>query len=235
MTKLKAERASLPEKFAAAVGSAHLEQRAHEMPIDRIGAMGAARLHVAHGADYRREPVAATLQRHDHAPRPEDELAAELGSLLLRLRDGRQAGELQRAIHTFGQWMAYRGRVARFEDAPALLPRLAALALHEFCSGLCPRCGGTGQQFVTASGALVSGGSMAAMARNARFRHCPAKNGCGGSGRALPSHTLRREALGLTLERYEAERWGEIVQAALAWLHRLARRIQRPLGTQLRG
>lgn len=229
---MKAERRTLAEQLGSAVNASHLEHRStHETAVDRVGGLGAAALHIHHRSDYRREPVAATVARPDHEVRPEDALTAELGSLLAHIRDGRQHGQVPLAVQTFAQWMGYRGRFAKFEDAVVLLPKLAARALHEFLSDRCPRCGGTGRLEVIGDGKLVRGTGR--MARNAKFQACPQLGGCGGSGRPVPSHTQRRVALGLTPQRYDAEGWGANVQAALAWLSKLQARINRPLTVQL--
>lgn len=230
---MKPERRMISEKVGSAVNAAHLEHREREeTAIDLVGALGAAALHVHHGSDYRREPVVFTLADPKHQVNPQDALAAELGSLLAHIRDGKQHGQVPLAVRTYARWLAYRGRFARIDGAAALLPLLAARALHEYLSDRCPRCGGTGRLEVSGSGLLVRGSGR--MARNAVFRNCPAKQGCGGSGRPVPSHTARRMALGLTPERYDAEGWGASVQAAIAWLGRLQGRMRRPLTVQLK-
>lgn len=229
---MKPERATLPEQLGRAVNSSHLEHRStHETAVDRVGSLGAAALHIHHGSDHRREPVAASVSRPGHQVKPEDALAAELGSLLVHIRYGRQHGQIPRAVQTFALWMSFRGRFSKIEGAVEVLPKLAERALHEFLSDRCPRCGGTGRVEVLGDGTLVRGTGR--MARNAKFQACPQRDGCGGTGRPVPSHTQRRVALGLTPERYDAEGWGASVQAAIAWLGKMQGRINRPLTVQL--
>lgn len=69
------------------------------------------------------------------------------------------------------------------------------------------------------------------MQRNATFRPC---NACHGSGRAMASQTVRRQRLGLDLERYNAERWDRHVDVAIVMLDREIRLLNRPIGHQLR-
>lgn len=226
------ERATIEEKMGVAVNSGRLEHRTGETPITRVGALGAAALHIHHGADRARVPVAVQLARPAHAPDPQDALAAELASLIVHIRFGRQHDQVPRAVRVFAAYMGFRGRFAGIADAAELLPRLAARALHEYLSDHCPRCGGTGRLEQTSNGTLVRGTGR--MARNAIFRTCPQHSGCGGSGKPTPSHTARRVALGISIERYDAERWGSHVAAAIAWLQRMQYRVKSPLTVQLK-
>lgn len=227
------QRRSVQEKTGVAVNSSHLEQQpGREMPVDLVGALGAAALHIHHGADRQREPVAMVIARRAHHVDPQDVIVAQLAPLLIHIRAGGHQSQIPRAIRLFARWMQFRGRFSAIEDADRLLPRLAERALHEYLSDRCPRCGGTGMLEVSASGLLVRGSGR--RARNAVFRNCPIHQGCGGSGRPTPSHTARRLALGLTPERYDAEGWGANVRAAIAWLDKMQGRIRRPLTVQLK-
>lgn len=196
-----------------------------------VSGLGAAALHVHHGADRRGLPVATVVSNQQHQVDPQDAIAAELGSLLAHIRYGRHHSQIPRAVDLFARYMAFRSRFAKLEDRELLLPRLAARAMHEYLSDKCTRCGGTGRLEQLAGGTLVRGTGR--MARNAIFRTCPVNDGCGGTGRPLPSHTQRRIALGLDLQRYESEGWGATVKAAICWLERLQHRMRGPLTVQL--
>lgn len=227
------QRRTVIEQVGTALNSTQLQHRAiGETAVVQVGALGAAALHIHHGADRRGgRPIAAVVADSAHRADPQDILASQLGSLLVHIREGRQHALVPRATRVFAQWMAYRGRFHSYPDADVLLPRLAARALDEYLSDRCTRCGGTGRLEVSPGGTLVRGTGR--MKRNAQFRHCPVSGGCGGSGKATPSHTRRRMTLGLDLARYEAENWGGHVRAAVSWLERMQTRLRRPLTVQL--
>lgn len=228
---MKPERATVQEQVGVAVNASHLEHRLGESHIDRVGALGAAALQIHHNVDRTGQALHAVVAQPGYVPNPQDVFAAELASLLTHIREGRQHELVPRAVQTFTRWMAYRGRFDKYADAGALLPKLAARALHEFLSDRCPRCGGSGLLQVTQNGTLVRGTGRSG--RNTRFQACPHKNGCGGTGKPAASHTARRIALGIDHSRYESERWDANVNAAMSWLARMQHRLKRPLTAQL--
>lgn len=229
MSKPERQRPTLKEQLGRSFNASVLRTTGRspdiETPLVQVAAFGAARLHIAQGAD-RGRPI------QNPAPDPRDQVAAELVSLLWHIRYGDQRGHLAAAIRLFAEWMAMKERFKVYPDHDVLLPKLAARALHEWLSDRCPRCGGTGRLEVTKEGNLVRGRGV--MARNARFTMCGGKLGCGGSGRPVPSHTARRMALGIELKRYDDERWSSHFAAAMNWLNaHLTDRANRPLTSQL--
>jgi hypothetical protein len=200
-----------------------------ETPLTQVAALGAAALHIHHGADRRRVPVATVLSDPHHVPDPQDVLASDLAVCLWHIRYGGQFGMVPRAVSLFASWMAYRGRFKDVADAASLLPRLAARSIHESLSDRCVACGGSGKLERSRSGSWIR--PRGSMQRNATFRTCAA---CEGSRRQAISHTARRMALGITKERYDEERWDAHCKAALTWLSlRLSARLNRPLTVQL--
>lgn len=237
---MKPERRTLQEQIGIAVNASTLVSRGRspnvETPLQQVAALGAAALHVHHGAD-RRLPghpdlaVAYVVAEAGHQPDPRNVLAADLGQLLRHLHDGGRLELILLSASRLAEWMGYSTRFAAMSDRRQLLPRLALRALDEWLSNRCPRCGGTGRLEILQDGRLVRG--QGRHQRNARFRHCPVHDGCGGTGKARPSPPARCRALGIDRGRYDAERWGAHFNAALAWLDQLCRRLHRPLTRQL--
>lgn len=227
---MKPQRAGLQEQMGRALNTSHLEHReTQEMPVDLVGALGAAGLHIHHGADRRREPVATVLGAATHEVDPQDAIAAELATLLWHVRYAGQYDMVQRSIMLFARWMTYRGRFDGIADRDELLPRLAARAIHELLSDRCIACGGSGKLERSRTGSWIR--PRGSMQRNATFRTCSA---CEGTRRQAISHTERRIVLGVTRERYDQERWDAHFKAALTWLTmRLMARLNRPLTVQL--
>jgi len=229
----KPERRTVQEQVGRSMNASVLRTTGRspdvETPLLQIAGFGAARLHMAHGADRSGLPI------QEAAAQPQDErdrIAAELVSLLWHAKYGDQVGNLAATIRLFAQWMSLKARFNAYPDRDVLLPRLAARALHEWLSDRCPRCGGTGRLEVTKDGHLIRGSGS--MARNARFTLCGGRMGCGGTGRPVPSQTARRMALQIDLKRYDTERWGAHFQAAMTWLSmHLAARATKPLTRQL--
>lgn len=226
---MKVERAGLQEQIGQAVNSSHLEHREdRDNAVVKIGALGASALHIHHGADFQRLPIAAVVSVPGHKPDAQDALAAELATCIWHIRYGGQFDSVPRAVRLFAEWMVYRGRFNHITDAGQLLPRLAARTIHESLSDRCIACGGSGKLERSPTGSWVR--PRGSMQRNATFRTCPA---CEGSRRQAISHTARRVALGITRERYDAERWDTHFKAALTWLDRNMGRLNRPLTVQL--
>lgn len=202
-----------------------------EGPLEYVAAMGAAELHVHHGADRKGMPVSVVVGTKGHTPDPQDVLAAELASLLWHIRYAGQHGFVPRAAILFAGWMGYRGR---FGSVPAierssLLHKLATRALHEWLSDRCIACGGSGKLERSPSGSWIR--PRGSMQRNAVFRTCKA---CDGSRRQAVSHAQRVQLLGITRQRYDAERWDAHFKAALHWLSaHVSPRLNRPLTVQL--
>lgn len=229
---MKPERKTLPEQVAVSMNAKALRlgDPNVETALTKVAAFGAATLHIHHGSDRQRAPVFETVGNIGHVPDPRDVLAAQLASVLSHRRDALQ-GRISEAIDLFARWMAFNRRFDHLDDRSVLLPRLAMWALHEWLSGNCIRCGGSGRMEILRDGTPVRGRGL--MQRNAIFRDCAGKLGCGGTGKAVPSPIARRKALGLTAERYDKENWDRIFRVALIWLARLKGRINRPLTAQL--
>ena len=226
---MKAERAGLQEQVGRAVNSSHLEHRdEREMPVELVGGVGAAALHIHHGADFKRQPIATVITTSGHEPDPQNMLAAELASCMWHIQFAGQFDAVPRAVRLFSAWMIYRGRFNAIADIGQLLPRLAARAIHELLSHRCIACGGSGKLERSPTGSWIR--PRGSMQRNATFRTCGA---CEGSRRQAISHLERRIALGITKKRYDDERWDTHVKAALTWLERNIGRLNRPLTVQL--
>jgi hypothetical protein len=226
----RAPKPDLQEQLGRAINTSHLEHRAErDTAVVLVGAMGAAALHIHHGADRARVPVSTVLADPRHVADPQDALAAQLAVSLRHIREAGQLAEVPRAVRLFAEWMAYRGRFCAIEDSAILLPRLAQRALHEWLSDRCIACGGSGKLERSPTGSWLR--PRGSMQRNATFRTCQA---CNGTRRQAISHTERRIALGMTRERYDAERWDAHCKAAMAWLvARFHRRLNRPTAVQL--
>jgi hypothetical protein len=226
---MKPERRTMQEQAGRAINASHLEHRdEREMPIETIGGIGAAALHVHHGADFLRRPVASVISDPGHAPDPQNVLAAELASCLWHIEFAGQFDAVPKAVRLFSEWMVYRGRFNSIPDIGQLLPRLAARVIHELLSPRCIACGGSGKLEKSRSGSWIR--PRGSMQRNATFRTCGA---CEGSRRQAISHTERRIALDITRQRYDEERWDTHFKAALTWLDRNIGRLNRPLTVQL--
>jgi len=241
---MTSHRRTLPEQIGVSVNSSSLRMESREpgaeTSLQRVAALGMAVLHVHHGADRagphgRGGPIAEVLAEKGHVPHVQDILAAELGSDLSHIRDGRQFELLPQAIGRFAGWCTFRRQfldVVCFPDRERLaqlLPKYADRVIHEWLSDRCVACGGTGKL------ERVDGGSWVRprgnMQRNAYFQTCTC---CHGSRRAMPSHTARRMALGIEIKAYEREGWGQHFNAGLSWLTNLIyRRLHRPLTVQL--
>lgn len=231
---MKPERATLAEQFGRSVNASQQRIAARspggESSLQQVAAMGAGALHVHHGADRAQAPVAAVLARPGHQAEAQDVLVAELSPLLWHIRYGGQHGFIERAARLFAAWMSFRGRfhALPLEEREGLLLRLASRALHEWLSDRCIACGGSGKLERSRTGAWIR--PRGSMQRNATFRVCPA---CAGSRRQAVSHAQRVQALGMTRERYDAERWDATCTAAITWLNRDLGRMTRPLTVQL--
>lgn len=238
------ERTSLQEQLGISLNSSSLRMNARapggETSLQRVAALGMAVLHIQHGADRagpegRGGPIAEVLADPRHQVQPQDVLAGQLGSDLMRIRNGRQFDLLPQAIDCFARWCTFRRQfvdAARFPDQvrlAQLLPKYAERTIHEWLSDRCIACGGSGKLERVDGGSWVR--PRGRMQRNAIFRVC---TNCHGSRRALPSHTARRMALGISIREYETEAWGQHFNAGLAWLTNIIyRRLNRPLTVQL--
>lgn len=220
----------LQEQIGRALNTSHLEhRRERDTAVVLVGALGAAALHIHHGADRRREPVSTVLLDPAHQVDPQDAVAAQLALSLRHVREGGQGSEIPRAVRLFTAWLGFRSRFHAIEDRDVLLPKLAERALHEWLSDKCIACGGSGKLERSPTGSWLR--PRGSMQRNATFRTCPA---CEGSRRQAISHTARRVALDITRERYDDERWDAHFKAALSWLAmKISPRLNRPLTVQL--
>ncbi len=236
-------RRTVQEKLGVSLNASALRMEASEpnaeTALQRVAALGAAVLHIRHGADRggpggHGGPVAALGPQHQ--PDPRDQVAGELASALNRIREAGQHGYVQQAIEIFAVHIGQRERFgprgilasmptgARYE----LLVRFATRSLHEWLSDRCMACGKTGRQERSPSGAWVR--PLGRMARNSTFRTC---EHCNGSGRPVPSHTARRVALGISIQQYEQQGWGQHFRASFTWLEAVSKRLNRPLTVQL--
>lgn len=238
------ERRTLQELVGISVNSSSLRIEARapggETSLLRVAGLGAAVLHVQHGADRagphgRGGPVAEVLAENGHVQQAQDVLVGELGSDLMHIREGRQFELLPQAITRFAAWCTYRRQfldVGRFPDRmrlASLLPRYAERTMHEWLSDRCVACGGSGKLERVDGGSWVK--PLGRMKRNAVLRVCTS---CHGSRRQMPSHTARRVALGIEIKAYEYEGWGQHFNAGLSWLTNVMhKRLNRPLTVQL--
>lgn len=240
------ERRTLQEQLGISVNSSSLriESRAPggETSLLRVAGLGAAVLHVQHGADRGGSngggrPVAQVLSSPGHQLSPIDQVAGELAGLLWHIRYGGQLDRLHQAVVLFAKYVSLRERFARNEhllvlqvqQREQLLLAFAERCLHEWLSDRCAACGRTGKEEKSPTGSWVR--PQGNMKRNAIFRTCRA---CHGSGRCTPSHTARRKAIGLTLEQYDGHGWSTHFKAGMVWLEvTISRRLKRPLTVQL--
>jgi hypothetical protein len=223
-----ARKPDLREQVGVSVNASSLQSRSYETPLDRVAAVGAAALDLQLGATAKGAPIAAV---RDNIVSPQDRIAAELITELWHIRYGAQFDLVPQAVTHFAQWMLYRGRFDSLEPEAraAMLPKLAARALHEWLSDRCPACGGSGKEERTREGRIVR--PRGSMQRNATFIIC---RSCQGTRRRSACHIERARCLGITREDYDAGRWGATVNAAIAWLTKLlANRLNRPLTVQL--
>jgi hypothetical protein len=236
---------TLQEQVGVALNATSLRIEARdpgaETSLLRVACLGAAVLHIQHGADKlgpqgRGGPVAEALSQANHEPEPLDQIAGELAGVLYHLRYGGQHELVCQAITLFAAYIALRRRfgpegfLAALETAARaqLLRRFAERSLHEWLSDRCVACGGSGKLERSESGSWIR--PRGQMKRNATFRVCPT---CQGSRRALPSHTARRKALDITFEQYERQGWSQNFRASFTWLGRDLGRLYRPLTVQL--
>lgn len=240
------ERRTLQELIGVAVNSTSLRIEARapggETSLLRVAALGAAVLHVQHGADRagvqgKGAPLAEVVNAPRHEPKPADQVAGELAGVLYHVRYGGQHELLAQAIALFAADLAMRRRFGPEgvlsclapEDRQPLLHRFSERAIHEWLSDRCIACGGSGKLERTESGSWIRPRGM--MKRNAVFRTCTV---CHGSRRAVPSHSERRKHMQVTIEQYDVQGWPQSFNAAQTWLTvHITRRIRRPLAVQL--
>lgn len=225
------ERRTLEEQVGVSVNATSLRMEARaagvETSLQRVAALGAAVLHVQHGADRlgpggRAEPVVYALAQRNHEPRPIDQVSGELAGVLYHLRFGGQHELVGQAIALFAAYIGMRSRFGPqgfLREMPApdregLLRRFAERVLHEWLSDRCVACGGCGRLERSDSGSWLRPRGL--MKRNAVYRACTT---CHGSGRAVPSQSARRKALGIVFLQYEEQGWGQHFSAAFTWLN----------------
>lgn len=220
------------EQIGAAFHADRLSMKSNadagETPLLRIAALGMATAHLRHGADRERQPLATVLASGAYEARPQDLVASELAASLCHVRYGGQANAVARSVELFAAYMGYRARFAMLADRERILTLFAARVLHEWLSNRCQACAGSGKLERSPSGQWIKPTGRGQ--RNAVYRTCTT---CHGSRLALPSHTARRQALGLSLEQYDAGQWAKHFRAAHTWLDRAVGRLARPLTTQL--
>jgi hypothetical protein len=234
-------KASVFEQVGIAVNASSLEMDPlAERALERVAALGAAAAEVAIGADiagltlaamqvdvYRTSAPMADLLIDPGTPDVRDQVAGELGPMLLHIREGCQHGLVPSAVVLFARWLSHR-RLFAGVDGPRL-ERFSTRVLHEWLSDKCIACGGSGKLERSRGGAWIR--PRGSMQRNATFRPCMP---CQGSGRAMASHGERARWLRLSMETYDAERWSQKFNAATTWLTTLIHgRMKRPLTNQL--
>lgn len=248
------ERRTLEEQVGVSLNASSLRISASdpsaETSLQRVAALGAAVLQLSYpkresatGVDHTTGHTSGPLgvEAADQTnTRPTakaiDRVAGELGAALYHLRFGGQLDQVKQAVALFSTYIAMR---QRFSDggflaplAPAaradLIRRFAERALHEWLSDRCVACAGCGRLERTQSGSWIR--PRGNMKRNAVYRPCQK---CHGSGRALPSHTQRRQALGIGLAQYEKQAWQQHFQASMTWLSSITGRLKGPLTRQL--
>lgn len=243
VAKETVEKPGVEEMAGRAVNASVLliNPRQSETPLLRVAAMAGAAMHIAARTDRplkKPEHMSDELWRYcQQAPAPStatrrDKIEAELATLLLRIRAGRDYSESTffRAAYLFGQWMRDT-QTWQQEDMQVHLPRLgpfAAQVIVEWISDKCRHCAGTGEQ------ELLRGG-RARRARlfetgRARLVTCRA---CNGSRIAQPDVHDRVEALAIAWPDYKAQGWLQQFGKARTWLNRIAGRINMPLRLQL--
>lgn len=235
-----ARKPDIRELVGCALNASVLVMRENaETPLQRVAALGAAQLAVQTGAAKAGLPIAAMdpmlrrrstdmrqLMLHPPGDKEQDHLAAELGSLLFHVRYAGQQDALPKAAVMFSAWMRYRATMRDVTDTELLT--LARRTLHEWLFSRCRACEGSAKQEKTKAGNWVRPRGVGQ--RNAQFRTCQI---CHGSGRALPAHPERMHLLGLTREKYDADRWPQKFSAAHAWLNMKIAVLVRPLTAQL--
>lgn len=234
-------KASVFEQVGIAVNSSSLAlDPLAERAIEKVAALGAAAAHVACGADlagltlaaaqldvYRESASMADLMLDPGTPDVRDQIAGELGPMLIHVREGAQLGLVPSAVVLFARWLKHRRLFAGVD--PVKLERFSARVLDEWLSDRCVACGGSGKLERTRAGGWIR--PRGSMQRNATFRPC---TGCQGSGRAMASHGGRARGLDLSMEQYESDRWSQKFNAATMWLSTLVHgRMKRPLTNQL--
>lgn len=234
-------KAGICELVGIAVNSSTLTLHGHESALDRIAAVGAAAAEVSLGADlagltiaaaqpsvHRDSTPMADLLLDPGTPDLRDQLAGELGPMLLHIREGAQLGLVPSATILFARWLRSRRMFETFADQ-VKLERFSARVLHEWLSDRCVACGGSGKLERTRAGGWIR--PRGSMQRNATFRPC---TGCEGSGRARASHGERARWLDLKMAQYDSERWSQKFVIATTWLSSLIHgRMTRPLTRQL--
>lgn len=248
---MSSERRTLQELVGVSLHASNLRIASRsdsgETALLRVAALGAAMLHVQHGADGRGPSggggsrsgggtLAEVVADPAHRPSAQDQVLGELAGALYHLRYGGQHELVGQTVTLFAAYIGMRqrfgqggflGKLAPIERA-GLIRRFATRALHEWLSDRCIACGGCGRLERASSGSWIRPRGL--MKRNAVFQACRT---CHGSGLAMPSHTARRAALGIGLEQYEREAWAQHFRAAFTWLARDVGRLYRPLTAQL--
>lgn len=229
------ERPGIAELYGRAANASNLKLESRspggETALLRVAAMGAAVLHVQHGADRRREAVAMVLADRTHNLEGEDVIAGELAQSLWHIRYAGQHEEVPLAIALYAAWLPYRSRFSALADGLVILPKFSERVLHEWLSDRCEKCKGCGIEERSKTGQWVAPARLGYLPRNVARRACSL---CQGSRRPIPSPVARRKALGITMERYDSEHWHAKFAAAVPWLTKLiARRLNRPLTVQL--
>lgn len=169
---LTAEKPGLVEQYAVAVNTSDLDHRA----LDIVGAMGFARL----------ELVAA-------ARTPAARIAADLGSLIWRAREGRDKAAEGMMVHAFADWVRASYPWAEEVDLadPGIVERFSSRVIEEWLRLRCMQCGGGGRMQQLPNGRLVKPGIGGR--GHVKLASCGL---CQGTGRRKISHAERKRVLG---------------------------------------
>lgn len=216
----------LREQIGAAVNASVLLATAsveraqqNETALLRIAAVGGASRLIAANGDLPRS----------RDPDDRSHIEARLAPLLWRLKYG---GDSTRqtaldAVQLFSTWVAGTFGWQRSPGPALLLRPFAARVIYEWLADRCAACGGSGLQ------ELLHGGMVRRPRRfgDPRVRHIRCRV-CNGTRHAGPDTSARADALEISVAEYKAQ-WVARFKSGRIWLDGIARRLNRPLRSQL--
>jgi len=156
-------------------------------------------------------------------------IEARLAPLLWSVRAGDQRGYDLRLSNLFASWLFVAGKLP--SERPDQVERGQAFAervIHELLNDKCAACRGCGRQEQIAGKWMPPRGGV----RNAQLKTCM---GCGGSGRRKGNKHARAHCLDLRMEGYLSAGWELRFERAFRWLDIIARRLNKPLQSKLKG
>lgn len=247
MAEERAAKPGIEELVGVAVGASTLviDPRRSETPLLRVAALGGACRAIRAGSDrpvrkpeHMSDELYAYLQREAGEDRrapsqvDADALQAELAPLLLRAKFGGDRGA-QTLAHLVRLLTVCMGRTPLWQSEE-MRPHRQRLtwfcwqALIEWLDDRCRYCRGTGLQERLRTGQyraarLYESGKV-------RLVTCRA---CLGTTRSQPDVRARVDALDIVVGDYKGQGWPLRFTRALAAIDRIARRLNRPLRTEL--